>query len=138
MTVWLVMAICKMGAVGTLQNCKRQLSKLGFWLERNYQQGHAFAMPAGVLLHYLSTFLIGEGSDRHVPAGVKDGLVFGAKNLMLEIPIQQATVVAFCKANHKLAQSAVSTSTAMFLLFFHFLFYNFLDQILFSIYLILY
>ena len=120
MAVWLVMAICKMGAVGTLQNCKRQLAKLGFWLERNYQQGHAFAMPPGVLLHYLAACVIGDGLDKHVPAGIKDGLVFGAKNLLLGIPIQHSVVVAFCRTNHKLAQSAVSTSGAMFLLFYHF------------------
>jgi hypothetical protein len=119
-TTSLVFAVGKMGAVATLQNCRRQLAALGFWLELNYQRGHAFAMPPGVLLHYLSTLLIGEGDTLHVPAGVKDGLVFAAANLMLDIPVKHPILVAYCRTNHRLAQSAVSTSGAMFLRFYHF------------------
>ena len=54
MAVFLVMAFTKMGAMGILQNCKRELARLGGWLERNYAVGHGFTRPPGMLLHYLA------------------------------------------------------------------------------------
>jgi hypothetical protein len=120
MAVFLVLALTKMGAADTLRNCRRELARFGSWLERNYAIDHGFAIEPGILLHYLASRLIGEGHAMHVPAQAKDGLVFAEKNLLLSIPIQHSVVVAFCRCSHKLAQSAVSTSCAMFMLYFHF------------------
>ena len=120
MAVWLVLAIGNMGAVETLRNCRRQLAALTFWLERNYGCGPSFYIPPGVLLHFLATRLIGEGHSLHVPKNIRDGLIFAVRNLKLEIPVWDTVVANFCKVSHKLAQSAVSTSIAMFMRFFHF------------------
>ena len=119
-TAWLVKAIVNMAVAATLRNCARALRRLDTWVSEHYTTLHNFSIPVSVLMHFLSVSVIGLVDEDHVPRNLTDGLIFGAGHLSLDIPIKHAVVVAFCKVNHKLARSAVSTSTAMFLRYFHF------------------
>jgi hypothetical protein len=119
-TAWLVKAIVNMAVAGTLRNCARALRRLDKWVSDSYTALHGFSIPVSVLMHFLSVSVIGLVDETHVPRNLTDGLIFGAGHLSLGIPIKHVVVVAFCKVNHKLARSAVSTSTSMFLLYFHF------------------
>ena len=116
----LVSSVMQMGVADTIANSRRQLDRLSDWLEVNFSRVHNFSMPPGVLLHFLTVCLtMGKGSELHVPQQVKAGLVFALK-LSLDIPIHHPVVEAFCRNNHRIAQSAVSTSVRMFLCYFHF------------------
>ena len=116
----LVASVMQMGVAETISNSRRQLSRLSDWLEVNFAREHNFSMPPGVLLHFMTVCLtVGKGSELHVPQQVKAGLVFALK-LGLDIPVQHPVIEAFCRTNHKLAQSAVSTSVRMFLCYVHF------------------
>ena len=119
-TEWLVKAVVNMAVAGTLRNCARALRRLDNWVSANYTPLHDFSIPVSVLMHFLSVSVIGLEDEDHVPRNLTDGLIFGAAHLSLGIPIKHTVVVSFCKVSHKLARSAVSTSTAMFLLYFHF------------------